>query len=118
MQAGRCWRSGGVSRRRQHERRRPRAAIDYANGSREIAARPSLLSAANQLPVEQSELNLCRATISGMESFIQLEPPHVGCYVIEKTVKSNCEKYVSAGVYSCHLVSSGVEWVFLGAEKL
>jgi len=27
MMAGRCWRCGGVSRRRQHERRRPRAGI-------------------------------------------------------------------------------------------
>ena len=27
VKAGWCWRSGGVSRRRQHERRRPRAAI-------------------------------------------------------------------------------------------
>ena len=26
MMAGRCWRRGGVSRRRQHERRRPRVA--------------------------------------------------------------------------------------------
>jgi len=27
MKAGWCWRRGGVSRRRQHERRRPRAGI-------------------------------------------------------------------------------------------
>ena len=86
MQAGRCWRSGGVSRRRQHERRRPRATIDPANGDREIVARPSLLSAANKLSVEQSEPTLCGATISGVKLF-KYEPPHVGCYVELISVK-------------------------------
>ena len=33
--AGRCWRRGGVSRRRQHERRQPRAAMIVVSGDRE-----------------------------------------------------------------------------------
>ena len=55
-QAGRCWRSGGVSRRRQHERRRPRAGMIIVNGDREFAARFNLLSAANKFAVEPGEL--------------------------------------------------------------
>ena len=33
--AARCWRCGGVSRRRQHERRQPRAAMIIVSGDRE-----------------------------------------------------------------------------------
>ena len=57
MKAGWCWRRGGVSRRRQHERRRPRAGI----GIREwrpckLPRDSSLLSAANKFSIEQREL--------------------------------------------------------------
>jgi hypothetical protein len=33
--AGRCWRRGGVSRHRRHERRQPRAAVIIVSGDRE-----------------------------------------------------------------------------------